>query len=145
MKVDPEKEFEHELSVFGSEVNEAIQSFYAEQTIHNLARRDRQAFEMFNRHAAFWNLTARALQSNALIALGRVFDKDLRSHSIFRLLRLASEHREIFSRAALEKRKRPQAGQWTDEFMRSASIPREADLARLLRYVDKQQGIYEGS
>lgn len=34
MSIDPDKEFEHELAVFGAEVNEAIQSFHAEQTIH---------------------------------------------------------------------------------------------------------------
>lgn len=144
MSTNLEKEFERELTVFGGEVDEAIQSFYAEQTIHNVARKDRQAFDIFNRYAAFWNLATRALQGNALIALGRIFDKDSRSHGVFRLLRLAEEHRHIFLKAALEKRKRPQAGKCTEEFMRTVYVPSARDFARLRRYMDKQRAIYDG-
>ena len=43
-----ETEFERELEVFGHEVEEAIQCFYAEQTIHNVARED-QVIAMFRR------------------------------------------------------------------------------------------------
>lgn len=144
MIIDPEKEFERELAVFEGEVNEAIQSFYAEQTIHNVARRDRQAFDIFNRHAAFWNLTARALQANALIAVGRIFDNDARSHGVLRLLRLGEEHRHIFSKDAIEKRRCSQGGEWTEEFMRGVYVPSARDFARLRRYVEKQRAIYEG-
>lgn len=35
MAIDPEGEFKLELEVFGNEVEEAIQSFYAERTINN--------------------------------------------------------------------------------------------------------------
>jgi len=140
---NPEKEFERELGVFENEVNEAVQSFYAEQTIHNVARRDRKLFDAINRHAPFWNLTVRALQSNALIVLGRIFDRDSRTHSISRLLQLASDHKEIFSKAALERRKRPVAGKSTDELIRVGYVPATSDFARLQRYADKQRAIYD--
>jgi AbiU2 len=144
MTIDPETEFKSELEVFCNEVEEAIQSFYAEQTIHNLARRKSNVYHALNRNAAFWKLTSRALQANALIVLGRIFDKDSRTHSIRRLLNLAANHPEIFSTAALEKRKRAQAGQWTDELMRTAYVPTMRDFARLQAYSDKQSVIYSG-
>ncbi len=142
MTLDPETEFKSELQVFDNEVEEAIQSFYAEQAIHNVARKSRSVHEALNRNAAFWNLTSRALQANALIVLGRIFDKDSRTHSIRRLLNLATNHPQIFSKAALEKRKRPQAGERTDEFMRTVYVPTKEDFARLQKYADKQRAIY---
>src|SRR5690349_15218458 len=111
--IGPETEFERELEVFGHEVEEAIQSFYAEQTIHNIAREDENVHRALNRNAPFWNLASRALQANTIIVLGRIFDRDSRAHTINRLLHLATRNPAIFSKAALEKRKLPHAGKHT--------------------------------
>lgn len=46
----------------------------AEQTIHNVAREDETVYRALNRNAPFWNLACRALQANAIIVLGRIFD-----------------------------------------------------------------------
>jgi hypothetical protein len=139
---DPETEFERELLVFRNEVHEATQSFYAEQTVHNVARSDAQVFQALNRHAAFWNLTTRALQMNALIVLGRIFDEDRHSHGVRRLLCLAKTNSHIFSKVALERRKRPQAGTWTEEYMRDVYVPNSRDFVRLQRHTDRQRTIY---
>ena len=120
MAIDPETEFERELEVFGNEVEEAIQSFYAGQTIHNVARKDENVHRALNRNAPFWNLACRALQANAIIVLGRIFDRDTRAHTLGRLLQLAAQNPHIFSKGALEKRKLPHAGEHTPEFMRTA-------------------------
>jgi hypothetical protein len=144
MAIDPEAEFKQELEVFGNEVEEAIQSFYAEQTIHNVAREDQNVYRALNRNAAFWNLASRALQANAIIVLGRIFDRDSRAHTLNRLLQLTTQNRSIFSKGALEKRKLPQAGKHTVEFMRTAYIPKKRDFQRLQKYADKQRAIYNG-
>ena len=144
MAIDPEAEFKLELEVFGNEVEEAIQSFYAEQTIHNIARQNQNVHRALNRNAAFWNLTSRALQANAIIVLGRIFDRDPRAHTINRLLQLATGNPGIFSKAALEKRKLPHAGKHTPEFMRTAYIPKKRDFQRLQKYANKQRAIYNG-
>src|SRR5260370_20385616 len=144
MPIDPENEFQHELEVFGNEVEEAIQCFYAEQTIHNAARDNTNVYHALNRNAAFWKITSRALQSNAVIVLGRIFDKDSRTHGVRRLLELAAKHPDIFSRVALEKRKRPHAGEFTDKFRRTVYVPTNRDFMRVQRYVDKQAAIYNG-
>jgi hypothetical protein len=144
MAIDPEAEFKQELEVFGNEVEEAIQSFYAEQTIHNVAREDQNVHRALNRNAAFWNLASRALQANAIIVLGRIFDRDQRAHTINRVLRLATQNPDIFSKTALEKRKLPHAGKHTAEFMRTAYIPKKRDFQRLQKYADKQRAIYNG-
>lgn len=144
MAIDPETEFKEELKVFGNEVEEAIQCFYAEQTIHNVARQNTTVFHALNRNVAFWNLACRALQANAIIVLGRIFDRDSRAHTLNRLLQLATQNPSIFSKEVLEKRKLPHAGTHTAEFMRTAYIPKKRDFERLQRYADKQRAIYNG-
>jgi AbiU2 len=140
--IGPETEFERELEVFGHEVEEAIQCFYAEQTIHNVAREDQNVHRALNRNAAFWNLASRALQANTIIVLGRIFDRDSRAHTINRLLHLAAKNPAIFSKAALEKRKLPHAGKHTAEFMRTVYVPKRRDFDRLQEYADKQRATY---
>jgi AbiU2 len=144
MVIDPETEFQRELEVFGNEVEEAVQCFYAEQTIHNVAREDQNVYHALNRNAPFWNLACRALQANTIIVLGRIFDRDARAHTLNRLLQLATENPDIFSKTALEKRKLPHAGKHTVEFMHTAYIPKRSDFRRLQRYADKQRAIYRG-
>jgi hypothetical protein len=88
------------------------------------------------------NLASRALQANAIIVLGRIFDRDSRAHTINRLLHLATNNPGIFSRTALEERKVPHAGKHTAVFMRTAYIPKKRDFQRLQKYADKQRAIY---
>jgi len=144
MGTDPETEFKEELQVFGNEVDEAMQCFYAEQTIHNVARENTNVYHALNRNAAFWKLASRALQANAIIVLGRIFDRDSRTHGIKRLLNLATKHPEIFSKAALERRKLPHAGKHTAEFMRTVYVPKIRDFKRLREYTDKHRATYNG-
>jgi hypothetical protein len=142
MATNPETEFRQELEVFGNEVEEAIQCFYAEQTIHNVARENASVYDALNRNVAFWKLSSRALQANAIIVLGRIFDRDSRTHGIKRLLNLATKHPEIFSKAALERRKLPHTGKHTAEFMGAVYVPGKRDFKRLQWYADKQRAIY---
>lgn len=144
MAIDPETEFKRELEVFGNEVEEAIKCFYAEQTIRNVAREDQNVRRALNRNASFWNLACHALQANAIIVLGRIFDRDKRAHTLNRLLQLATANPGIFSKTALEKRKLPHAGEHIAEFMRTAYIPKKSDFQRLQRYAEKQRAIYNG-
>lgn len=139
---DPEVEFRRELEVFGNEIEEAIQCFYAEQTIHNCARKDESVYHALNRNAMFWNLTCRALQANAIIVLGRIFDRHSQAHTLNRLFELATQNPSIFSKEALERRKRPQAGEYTAEFVRTAYVPKKCDFKRLQSFADKHRAIY---
>jgi hypothetical protein len=142
MPIDPEALFERELEVFGNEVEEAIQSFYADQTIHNIAREDRNVHRALNQNPAFWNLASRALQANAIVVLGRIFDRDPRAHTINRVLQLATQNPGMFSKTALEKRKLPHAGKHIAGFMRTVYIPKGGDFQRLQKHADSQRAIY---
>lgn len=46
-----------------------------------------------------------SIQANSLIALGRIFDKDSRTHNVKRLTKLAEGNPAIFSKHAMRQRK----------------------------------------
>src|SRR5262249_15671816 len=108
------------------------------------AREDENVRSALNRNAPFWNLACRALQANAIVVLGRIFDRDSRAHTINRLLQLASDNTGIFSKTALEKRKLPHAGEHTVDLMRNGYIATKREFQRLRKYGDKQRAIYNG-
>lgn len=101
---NPQAEFTRQLEVFRGECEAAAQYFYGYLAIHELARRNGRVFHLLNRQALFWNTIASALQTSALITLGRIFDPDQRTHNVSRLIALASSNLGIFSRSALAVR-----------------------------------------
>lgn len=143
---DPEAEFKRELEVFRNEVHEAIKSFYVARTVNMVAMSNRRVYVVLNRHAAFWNAAVHALESNSLIVLGRIFDTDSRSHRVDSLLQLAEMNLGIFSKAALEKRKRQasaNADEWINGYMRGVYIPTRRDFKRLRDQLARRRGIYD--
>jgi hypothetical protein len=77
--------------------------------------------------------------------LGRIFDQKS-NHNIDKILSVAQRHIEIFSKEALEKRKRAgsaNAAEWIDEYMKSVYVPTAEDFRRLRKYVAKYRKIYE--
>jgi hypothetical protein len=105
---DAEREFEAELEVFRTEVEQAKQLFYAYLGIDAEARDNQNVLRMFNETgdtAMLWNTIQYALQQSAIVALGRIFDSDSRAHGISRLVKMADQNRAIFTRTALQARK----------------------------------------
>jgi hypothetical protein len=88
-----------------------------------------------HRSATFWNISVHALQTTFVITIGRVFDKDPRSHSIQKLLAQMAAYPEYFSRASLERRKREAARggdvSWLPSFLRDVWEPTTVDLEQL--------------
>src|SRR5450755_832398 len=102
-------DFERELEIFRTEAEAATQFLYAYLAIHQVAGRHRQVRDALNSAALFWNTNLGALQTSTFIALGRVFDQQAKSkHNIDRLLRIAQDNLDIFTKAALGIRKQGQ-------------------------------------
>jgi hypothetical protein len=143
---DPEAEFEEELEAFDNDVDVAIQCFYTWQTVHTAARKSRKVYDLLNRHAAFWVLALGSIQANSLIALGRIFDKDNRTHNVSRLLKLAEDNPAIFSKAAVRRRKNKdlaKASHLVDDFMSNIKEPLALDFKRLQSFADARRRVYE--
>jgi AbiU2 len=137
-------QFQHDLEVFRTEAETAAQFFYGYLAIHAAAGAENSIYRLLNTASLFWNTVLGALQTAAFVALGRIFDHDS-AHNVGRLLQLAQENPQLFSKAALAKRKQGAANSppaWLNDYLRHAYEPKPADFRRLRAYVSKHRKIY---
>jgi HEPN superfamily AbiU2-like protein len=87
----PEEAFARELEIFRTEAEAAAQFFYTYLAMHEVAKRNKDVFRMFDEHAMFWKTLLGGVQTSALIALGRVFDQQSK-HNIDALIRVAQRN-----------------------------------------------------
>jgi hypothetical protein len=142
--VAPELQFERELEVFRTEAQTATQFFYAHLAIHATAGAEKAVFRLLNTAPLFWNTVLGGLQTASFVALGRVFDQNS-AHNVDRLLKIAQDHPQIFSMAALAARKQGTGASpppWLNDYMNNVYVPKPADFRRLRGYVSKQRKIY---
>lgn len=144
MKI-PDQQFWHELEIFRTEAEAAAQFFYAERAVHEVAANDKFVYRFLNKSPLFWNTCLGALQTATFMALGRVFDQGS-PHNIYRVLRIAQDNPEIFSKAALGLRKQANSSNqpdWLAKFLHDAYEPKPKDFRRLRAYILKRRRIYE--
>jgi hypothetical protein len=142
-----EKAFERELELFRKECEGAAQFFFGYLAIHEVAKRREAVLRLLNRNAMFWNTATGAMQTAALIAVGRVFDQ-ASPHNIDRLLKLGQDSPSIFSRFSLGRRKQAGASEapwWLDDYLERAYVPGPSDFRRLRIHVKKRRRIYEAN
>jgi hypothetical protein len=142
-----EAKFARELELYRQECEGAAQFFFGYLAIHEIARRREAVWELLNRNAMFWNTASGAMQTAAIIAVGRVFDQGS-PHNIDRVLKLAQDSPSIFSKASLGRRKQAgatQAPSWLADYLDKAYVPVTADFRRLRAHVKKRRRIYEAN
>lgn len=142
--MSPEARFERELEHLRRDCNSAIQYLYVWLAFNDYLSESKQALAAINRTPLFWLANMSALQASLFITLGRIFDKNPKSHSIDRLLREAIKNPAIFSKASLARRKHRQSpgAKWIRSHVSSAYIPTSADFRRLRRFVQAKRKIY---
>src|SRR3990172_5585484 len=101
-----DEQFERELEIFRTETEAGAQFFYAYLAVHSVGANSKPVYALLNETPLFWNTILGALQTAAFIALGRVFDKDCRAHSLEKLFCVARDNPQLFSRDSLRRRKR---------------------------------------
>jgi hypothetical protein len=140
---DQEARFEYELLVFENEVREAMWCFYIWRTLKKPPK-SQELFHQLTRNAEFWNTVRNSVQSNSLIVLGRVFDKN-KTNNIERLLNLTKSSSAIFSKAAFRRRKEkenPNASHIVDDLLGRVKEPTGADFKQLEEFVAARQRVY---
>lgn len=141
---DHTTQFEQELAVLRTEAEAAAQFFYAYLTIHAVAADDQSVYKLLNRSALFWNTVLGALQTATFITLGRILDQSS-PHNVDRVLKLAQNHPDLFSRRALGIRKQGNAQtppEWLPEYLLDAYVPKAEDFRRLRSHVQKHRKTY---
>jgi len=142
---DIEKKFIHELEVFRTETQSGTQFFYAYLTIESVIRENRDVLKAVNESPLFWNTIISSLQNAAFITLGRIFDRSS-VHNIKKLIDLAKNNKEIFSKQAIAKRKKQgssNADEWLPEYLKEVHEPTKKDFQRLEKHIEKYRNIYD--
>jgi hypothetical protein len=141
-----ETEFERHLEIFRELEEAGAQFFHAYLAIHEMAARHKETYDFLCRAPLFWNTVLRALQEATFFALGRIFDQGS-LHNLDRLVEIAQGHTpEIFSRAALRRRKQgcdPKPPPWLEDFLRDTYEPTPKDLRRMRGQINSWRRIYE--
>jgi hypothetical protein len=136
--------FSGELEIFRREANQAAQFLYAWLTLNALAGEHCKVLDRLNDAPLFWNTTIFSLQKSAIVALGRIFQKNT-PHNVARLLTLA-EDVNIFSKEALAQRKQgnsPTRPEWINHYVADKYEPTPADIRGLKKQVEVWRGVYE--
>ncbi|HUU27212.1 MAG TPA: hypothetical protein VM123_05330 [archaeon] len=143
---DRENTFIQELEVFRTEAESVIQFFYAFLSINASLADNKKALRLVNETPLFWRTNVGALQLSFFIALGRIFDQNSKSkHNIDKLLRVALDNMDIFSKEALEARKikgSENSNVWIDDYMKHVYVPTFIDFRRLRKYVSDYRKVY---
>ncbi len=142
----PAADFARELELFRIEAESALQFFFAWDSTHAVAAKSARVASLLNQAPLFWNTSLAALQSSTFVTLGRIFDPDLKNHSVTRLLTIGHANLEIFSKEALAERKRKQsenADEWLPDYLKSVYAPSGEDFRRLKAHVSPRRKIYE--
>jgi hypothetical protein len=147
--MDAETAFDRELEIFRRETSAATQFLYAHVAINATMAENEAVADKLNEASLFWMTNLGALQLSVFVVLGRIFDQDKKSkHNVDRLLRLAQENADIFTKPALARRKQKvssNAHQWLPAYLRDVYGPRPDDFRRLRAHVRKWRAIYEAN
>lgn len=135
--------FETELELLRTEAESAAQFLYAYGAIHEVAARHAEVLTLLNTAPLFWNTTLGALQMSAFITLGRVFDDDIGSHGVARLLSLAIASPQIFTRDALAARQHGNSPTKSDGFRSTTYELLPSYLESLQQKVSENKAVYE--
>jgi hypothetical protein len=111
-------DYEQEFQIFASNINHAARSFYyhkeiqrqvyedgiKHQQLPNGYFQDSKMYQALDANAQFWNDYKYSSLFYAIVTLGRIFDKNKKSHGIKRLIKIAKSS-GLFSKEELRKRK----------------------------------------
>jgi len=136
---NPEERFIRELEVFRTEAHSGAQFLYGYLAFNSILSGKKKALNAVSKTPLFWNTTMGALQTAFFIVLGRIFDQDS-THNIDRLVKLAQDNMDVFSKEALANRKR-QGGVNADE----SYEPTTKDFRALRKKVRKHRRVYEAN
>lgn len=130
-----EDEFWQTHTVLTNEVEATEESYFVQKEVNEFVGSHPEALRRMQRNPLFWVVTRHALQTSFIIIMGRVFDRDKRSHSIHRLLDEAVRHQEYFSKDALRRHKLALSPSFNlaelDQYVAEAWEPEAADLVAL--------------
>lgn len=142
--MSPDQRFRYTLERIRQDSDACVQFLYAWVAFHYSAARNRHACQKINENALYWNTVLGGLQTSLFIALGRLFDRNAKSHGLDELLRIAVREKHIFSATSLARRKAKESpgATWINEYVSGAHMPTSKDFARVRRHIASKRKLY---
>jgi hypothetical protein len=143
-----EQRFEEALKIFGDQVGETTQFWFAAATMNEVAKRGNDTVAALNLTPSFW-ITARvAMEYQAILTAAKIFGpRKTNPHNIDYLFQIVRETRKsVFSKPALEARKRhesPNADESIGDYMKRVYVPTAGDVNRLHQLSRRHRRTYE--
>jgi hypothetical protein len=130
-----ESAFKKELDVVAAEVHEAVYIHQVMEEINRLALNDPNILLAMNEQPLFWQAHRATSQAALFMSLGRIFDTNEATTSIYRLIRITRANIQVFSKAALEARKRGPGPEppWLNAFLKGIWEPQTAEDLKFLK------------
>lgn len=141
---DPEEQFRARLDALERDARAAARFAFIGSAINAIAAGRPALIRRLDEHAGFWNSVLGALQTAAIVALGRIYDSRRDVHSADHLLSHAERYPGIFGRTVLAARISTRLNEAdTAEYVRDAFEPSEGSFADLRQALDEHIALYE--
>lgn len=137
------------LNTFHNEFIIACRSFYGLINIKNVASTDKEIRLALKRNTISWGIILHSLQITFFVTLGRIFDKDPKSFSVYTLIDTCIDNINQFSKEKLRERKRKEWDKdnlsWVDEYIENSYEPSKDDFLIIKEEISKNKVIYENN
>ena len=133
------------LKEYRGDVYIAVSSFYAGKTLYSLAASNQRVSHALNRNALSWKTIGHSLQITFFAALGRIFDRDTHSVTVYSLLSACKKEITQFGKLALDARKLENCGvrpEWLSDFLRGAYEANTTDFDELTKILHRYERTY---
>lgn len=138
--------YEKEFSIFSSNIKLAANSFEYYKTLLSDYKNNKKVQEASNSHQNFWKNFEYSSFLVVIVTLGRIFDKDKESHSIYKLLN-AIKNTDHFKKSSLKARlnatKHNCEGEIDSLIERSYEL-NDDDISELKKSVDEAEKLWNG-
>lgn len=149
-------EYEKEFQIFASNINQAARSFYYHQEIQRQIYEDCQKqengyfqysklYQAVDANAQFWNDYKYSSLLYTIVLLGRIFDKNKKSHGIRRLVKIAKKSGSFTTHKLRERKIKDSdnASEWIDDYMSEKKDIGSSEYFKFLRYVVETIKLWE--
>lgn len=142
------RKFEGALTIFGTQVAETTQFWFAAATMNEVAKHDDETLAALNLTPSFWITVRVAMEYQAILSAAKIFGpRRTNPHNIDFLFEVVRGTRlDAFSKEALEARKRqgsPNADEWIADYVRRVHVLTAADVKRLHQLSSRHRKTYE--
>ncbi len=138
-------EYQNHYKQFSQNVAFAVRAWHHDVHLNNRADEDPAILAALNKAPTYWLDQRYSAVQTTIIFLGKLFDKDGRTHNVDKTLEAANNEKVHFNKIELRKRKVESGGEFEgiDEYIDNATVLNSDDLKTIKAEVKKAKNIWK--